>query len=97
MHHAVRLNSAAASWPAPKACSQVARGAPRRAQVLASLHNGTIQLWDYRIGALIDKFEEHEGGPVRGVCFHKSQPLFVSGGVQGAGPPGVRLGSWSCR
>jgi coatomer protein complex subunit alpha (xenin) len=53
---------------------------PKLSWVLASLHNGTIQLWDYRNGSLIDKFEEHEGGPVRGVCFHISQPLFVSGG-----------------
>lgn len=53
---------------------------PKLSWVLASLHNGTIQLWDYRIGSMIDKFEEHEGGPVRGVCFHASQPLFVSGG-----------------
>jgi WD40 repeat protein len=28
---------------------------------------------------LIEKFEEHDG-PVRGVDFHSSQPLFVSGG-----------------
>jgi len=28
---------------------------------------------------MIDKFEEHDG-PVRGVDFHRSQPLFVSGG-----------------
>eukprot|EP00442_Polarella_glacialis_P051178 CAMPEP_0115071268 /NCGR_PEP_ID=MMETSP0227-20121206/13576_1 /TAXON_ID=89957 /ORGANISM="Polarella glacialis, Strain CCMP 1383" /LENGTH=1223 /DNA_ID=CAMNT_0002457877 /DNA_START=52 /DNA_END=3723 /DNA_ORIENTATION=- len=53
---------------------------PKLSWILASLHNGTIQLWDYRIGSLIDKFEEHEGGPVRGVCFHLTQPLFVSGG-----------------
>ncbi|CAE7784698.1 unnamed protein product, partial [Symbiodinium necroappetens] len=53
---------------------------PKLSWILASLHNGTIQLWDYRIGSLIDKFEEHEGGPVRGICFHLSQPLFVSGG-----------------
>jgi len=53
---------------------------PKLSWVLASLHNGNIQLWDYRIGSLIEKFEEHEGGPVRGVCFHASQPLFVSGG-----------------
>jgi coatomer protein complex subunit alpha (xenin) len=53
---------------------------PKLSWILCSLHNGTIQLWDYRIGSLIDKFEEHEGGPVRGVCFHASQPLFVSGG-----------------
>ena len=38
-----------------------------------------VQLWDYRMGTLIDRFDEHDG-PVRGVHFHKSQPLFVSGG-----------------
>lgn len=31
------------------------------------------------MGTLIDRFDEHDG-PVRGVHFHKSQPLFVSGG-----------------
>ena len=38
-----------------------------------------LQLWDYRMGTLIDRFDEHDG-PVRGVHFHNSQPLFVSGG-----------------
>jgi len=33
----------------------------KRPWVLASLHNGVIQLWDYRMGTLIDKFEEHDG------------------------------------
>ncbi|KAI3654581.1 hypothetical protein MP228_000635 [Amoeboaphelidium protococcarum] len=51
----------------------------KRPWILASLHNGVIQLWDYRMGTLIDKFEEHDG-PVRGISFHSSQPLFVSGG-----------------
>ncbi|URE07335.1 hypothetical protein MUK42_20287 [Musa troglodytarum] len=51
----------------------------KRPWVLASLHSGVIQLWDYRMGTLIDRFDEHDG-PVRGVHFHKSQPLFVSGG-----------------
>jgi hypothetical protein len=32
------------------------------------------------MGTLIDRFDEHDG-PVRGVHFHKSQPLFVSGGT----------------
>ena len=32
------------------------------------------------MGTLIDRFDEHDG-PVRGVHFHKSQPLFVSGGA----------------
>ncbi|XP_010526595.1 PREDICTED: coatomer subunit alpha-1 [Tarenaya hassleriana] len=51
----------------------------KRPWILASLHSGVIQLWDYRMGTLIDRFDEHEG-PVRGVHFHRSQPLFVSGG-----------------
>ena len=38
-----------------------------------------IQLWDYRMGSLLDRFDEHDG-PVRGVAFHQQQPLFVSGG-----------------
>jgi coatomer subunit alpha len=52
---------------------------PTRPWVLASLHNGAIQMWDIRVGTLIDRYDEHEG-PVRGVHFHASQPLFVSGG-----------------
>ena len=52
---------------------------PKRPWILASLHSGVIQLWDYRMSTLIDRFDEHEG-PVRGVHFHHSQPLFVSGG-----------------
>jgi coatomer protein complex subunit alpha (xenin) len=52
---------------------------PVRPWILASLHNGHIQLWDYRMGTMLDKFEEHDG-PVRGVDFHRSQPLIVSGG-----------------
>ena len=34
---------------------------PKRPWVLASLHNGIIQLWDYRMCTLIDKFDEHDG------------------------------------
>jgi len=52
---------------------------PVRPWVCSSLHNGVIQLWDYRVGTLLDKFEEHDG-PVRGVHFHLSEPLLVSGG-----------------
>ena len=52
---------------------------PKRPWVLASLHNGIIQLWDFRMTTLIDKFDEHDG-PVRGIDFHMNQPLFVSGG-----------------
>jgi len=35
--------------------------------------------WDYRVGTVIDRFEEHDG-PVRGVDFHMTDPLLVSGG-----------------
>lgn len=52
---------------------------PKRKWVLASLHNGVIQLWDYSEKTLIKKFDEHKG-PVRGIDFHRHQPLFVSGG-----------------
>ena len=38
-----------------------------------------MRSWDYRVGTVIDRFEEHEG-PVRGVDFHLSEPLLVSGG-----------------
>lgn len=31
------------------------------------------------MGVLVDRFEEHDG-PVRGIDFHPTQPLFVSGG-----------------
>lgn len=52
---------------------------PKRPWILASLHTGIIQLWDYRMGTLLDTYDEHDG-PVRGVDFHNTQPLFVSGG-----------------
>ncbi|KAL9652734.1 hypothetical protein ABK040_015784 [Willaertia magna] len=31
------------------------------------------------MGTMIDSFHEHEG-PIRGLDFHPTQPLFVSGG-----------------
>jgi len=52
---------------------------PKRPWILTSLHNGVIQLWDFRMCTLIEKFDEHDG-PVRGIHFHCSQPMFVSGG-----------------
>jgi coatomer protein complex subunit alpha (xenin) len=45
---------------------------PKRPWIAASLHNGIVQIFDYRMGTLLDKFEEHDG-PVRGVHFHRSQ------------------------
>lgn len=52
---------------------------PTRPWALVSLASLTIQLWDYRMGTLIDRFQGHTG-PVRCVAFHPTQPLFVSGG-----------------
>ena len=52
---------------------------PTRPWILCSLHDGQIQLWDYRVGTLLETFKEHTG-PVRSVDFHSTQPLFVSGG-----------------
>ncbi|KAK2573204.1 Coatomer subunit alpha [Acropora cervicornis] len=49
---------------------------PTRPWVLASLHNGVIQLWDYRMCTLLERFDEHDG-PVRGINFHTNQPLFI--------------------
>lgn len=52
---------------------------PVRPWICVSLHNGVIQLWDYRVGTVIQRFEEHDG-PVRGVDFHLTDSLIVSGG-----------------
>ena len=46
---------------------------PKRPWVLASLHSGVIQLWDYRMSTMIDKFDEHDGS----YCFEK----FVKNGL----------------
>jgi coatomer protein complex subunit alpha (xenin) len=42
---------------------------PKRPWALTSLHSGQIQLLDYRLGTLLETFDEHEG-PVRGIDFH---------------------------
>lgn len=34
---------------------------PTRPWVLAALHNGVIQMWDYRVKTLLDRYDEHEG------------------------------------
>ncbi|WOO78390.1 Putative coatomer subunit alpha [Vanrija pseudolonga] len=52
---------------------------PKTPLLAASLHNGTIQLWNYQMGTLVDRYDEHDG-PVRGICFHPTQPIFCSGG-----------------
>ncbi|KAH9989662.1 coatomer subunit alpha-2 [Russula vinacea] len=68
---------------------------PSQPLLAASLHNGSVQLWNYRMGVLVDRFEEHEvtscasswhldadfyEGPVRAVAIHPSRPLLVTGG-----------------
>ncbi len=40
-----------------------------RPWLLASLHNGSICLFDYRAQTMLGKFEDHDG-PVRGIAFH---------------------------
>ncbi|KAH8101128.1 coatomer subunit alpha-2 [Cristinia sonorae] len=52
---------------------------PTQPLLAASLHNASVQLWNYRMGVLVDRFEEHEG-PVRAVAFHPSRALLVTGG-----------------
>ncbi|CUF10528.1 coatamer alpha subunit, putative [Bodo saltans] len=52
---------------------------PKRPWVMIGMHNGVVQIVDYRMCATIDRYEEHDG-PVRGVDFHSTQPLFVTGG-----------------
>ncbi|KAI4966264.1 hypothetical protein ZWY2020_041880 [Hordeum vulgare] len=36
---------------------------PRRPWILSSLHSGVIQMWDYRMGTLLDRFDEHDDLP----------------------------------
>lgn len=52
---------------------------PTRPWVLVGLYSSTIQLWDYRMGWIIDRFEGHQG-PVRGLDVHPTQQIFVSCG-----------------
>ncbi|EIW55216.1 coatomer subunit alpha-2 [Trametes versicolor FP-101664 SS1] len=52
---------------------------PTQPLLAASLHNGSVQLWNYRMGVLVDRFEEHEG-PVRAVAIHPSRALLCTGG-----------------
>ena len=33
----------------------------KRPWVLAALHNGVIQVWDYRMCTLLDRYDEHDG------------------------------------
>ena len=59
---------------------------PKRPWILASLHSGVIQLWDYRMGTLIDRFDEHDG-PVRGVRRYEPDPVTTRSRTRRRGPP----------
>jgi coatomer subunit alpha len=37
---------------------------PTRPLIAASLHNGSVQLWNYQMGTLVDRFDEHDGQSV---------------------------------
>ena len=52
---------------------------PTQPLLLIALHNGSVQLYNYLLGTLINTFYAHNG-PVRGISFHPKQPMFVSGG-----------------
>eukprot|EP00095_Tigriopus_kingsejongensis_P002886 maker-scaffold52_size450388-snap-gene-3.21 protein:Tk02886 transcript:maker-scaffold52_size450388-snap-gene-3.21-mRNA-1 annotation:"copa_canfa ame: full" len=56
---------------------------PQRPWILASLHNGVIQLWDYRMCTLLEKFDEHEG-PVRGTRWCGCSPDGPASGTDSA-------------
>lgn len=47
---------------------------PTRPLLAASLHNGSVQLWNYQMGTLVDRFDEHEGKFYFFVC----QDILVS-------------------
>lgn len=34
---------------------------PTRPLLAASLHNGSVQLWNYQMGTLVDRFDDHDG------------------------------------
>ena len=46
---------------------------PTQPLLAAALHNGSVQLWNYRMGVLVDRFEEHEGL----LCYELPQWFFV--------------------
>ena len=52
---------------------------PTQPLLLIALHNGSVQLYNYLLGTLINTFYAHNG-PVRGISFHPKQSMFVSGG-----------------
>lgn len=52
---------------------------PRLTLLAASLHSGSIQLWNFQMGVLVDRFEEHDGELSPPAC--EDGPLAASTGV----------------
>ncbi|KAF9296814.1 40S ribosomal protein S29, partial [Mortierella antarctica] len=58
-----RENSAAIGFTKFESKSNRVKGIafhPKRPWILAALHNGSVQLWDYRMGTLLERFDEHD-------------------------------------
>lgn len=53
---------------------------PSSTLLMCSLHNGDIQIWDYRTKIMLNNYQNAHNGSVRGLCFHPNRPLVVSGG-----------------
>ena len=47
--------------PSPLRMTAADRSDPKTPLLAASLHNGTIQLWNYQMGTLVDRYDEHDG------------------------------------
>ncbi len=50
-----------------------------RPWILTSLHNGVIQLWDYRMCTLIDRYDEHDGMLVTNVIHVLTNVMYFEG------------------
>ena len=59
---------------------------PEKSWILVSTYKGEIQIWDYRVSALINSFNIiNDAGEISESCircasFHNSQPMIVAGG-----------------
>jgi len=49
-----------------------------RPWILASLHNGSINLFDYRASVLIEKFEDHDGKTNHFQFFIEENAIFIN-------------------
>jgi WD40 repeat protein len=84
-----------ASLTAGSACLVALVGSPtdpKQPLLAASLHNGTIQLWNYQMGTLVERYEEHDGQ-----FLSSSQvPKLVRGRGRGRGPGRLRRFGFRC-